>query len=577
MARGSGSTVVGISAFYHDAAVAIVSGGIVRFAASEERFSRVKHHPDFPARALAAGLHHCGLSGDDVDAVVFYDKPLLTFERVLDTWLDHAPQGFGFFAASAPEWLGGKLLHKPRIRRALRAVDPALTAPLLFSDHHRSHAASAYFPSPFADAAVLTLDGVGEWATASIQHGRGDALIPLRELRFPHSLGLLYAAFTAHCGFRVNGGEYKLMGLAPYGTPRFADLILHEMMDLREDGSFQLDLSWFDWCRSAHRMTTDRFSRRVGPARAPGEPLRDHHRDLAASIQLVTEEIVLRMAREAHRLTGSSHLCLAGGVALNGVANGRVLREGPFQRLWIQPAAGDAGGALGAALIGAYHLGDPRTVCEPDAMETARLGPDLTTADATAVLDAHGVSYTVCEEPDLVAWAADRLASGRTLGWCRGRMEFGPRALGNRSILADPRDPAVRDRLNAQVKHRESFRPFAPVVPEELAADWFELDQPSPTMGLVVRARRPDRIPAAVHVDGTARVQTVSRDQHPRLHALLHACGERTGVPVLINTSFNVAGEPIVCTAADAWRCFAGTDLDDLVLDRCCVSQDPRS
>jgi len=565
--------VLGISAWYHDAAAALVRDGQVVAAASEERFTRRKHDPSFPEHALRWCLEHAELPLHQVDAVVFYDKPLLTFDRVLETWLEHAPLGFELFRASAPRWLGPELLQKQRLRRHLRRVDPRWQGPLLFSDHHRSHAASAFFPSPFDEAAVLTLDGVGEWATATVQHGRQATLEPLRELRFPHSLGLLYAAFTAWCGFAVNGGEYKLMGLAPYGEPRFAGLILDEMVDLRADGSFRLDLSWFDWCRST-RMTTERLHHRLGgPPRRADEPLEQRHRDVAASIQAVTEEVVLRMAREAHRLTGSRHLTLAGGVALNGVANGRVLREGPFERVWVQPAAGDAGGALGAALVGAYASGTPRPVRSPDSMRVARLGPRFSTEQVARRLGELGACVQVLDRSTRIERAAEHLATGRTLARVRGPMEFGPRALGGRSILADPRSIQTRHRLNTQVKHREAFRPFAPIVTEEHASDWFELDQPSPTMGLVVRARHPERMPAAVHVDDTARVQTLSRQTDAELHDLLGAFAQRTGVPVLVNTSFNVAGEPIVCTPEDAWACFVGTDLDALLIEDCWVER----
>lgn len=564
---------LGISAFYHDSAAALVRDGEVVFAAAEERFTRHKHDAGFPEQAVRAALAYAGCSLAELDGVIFYEKPLLSFDRILDTWLDHAPHGYAFFAASAPGWLREKLLQKQYLRRRLRGVDPAFRADRLgFSEHHRSHAASAFFPSPFEEAAVLTLDGVGEWATATIQHGRGARLEPLRELRFPHSLGLLYAAFTAYCGFKVNGGEYKLMGLAPYGEPHHVDLILDEMVDLKADGSFQLDLSWFDWCRSLS-MTTPRFHRAFGgPPRTHGAPIQAIHRDLAASIQKVTEVIVGRMAAEAHRLTGAANLCLAGGVALNGVANGRLSRESPFEKIWIQPAAGDAGGALGAAWIGYLEHGE-RSAEAPDLMSTARLGPAFTTEEVLGRLRAMGEEPEVLGEEELVARAAAHLASGRCLAWASGRMEFGPRALGNRSILADPRDLAMRDRLNATVKHREAFRPFAPVVPDEVAAEWFDLDGPSATMGRVVQARQPDRMPAAVHVDGSARVQTLTREVHPRLHAVLHAFGDLTGVPVLVNTSFNVAGEPIVCTPEDAVRCFRGTALDALVVERCWLSR----
>ncbi len=563
------TAILGISAWYHDAAAALVAGGEIVAAAQEERFSRVKHDPRFPRRAVEACLDQAGLDPGAVDYVVFYDKPVLKFGRILDTWLATAPRGFRAFARALPVWLSSKL-HLPReMRRALRG---AYRKRFVFTAHHEAHAASAFFPSPFSEAAVLTLDGVGEWATATGGTGRGGRIEILEELRFPHSAGLLYSAFTGYLGFRVNSGEYKVMGLAPYGKPRYAGLILDKLLDLREDGSFRLDLSYFDYPHGL-RMTSRRFHRLFGgPPRRPDEPLEERHRDLAASIQRVTEEIVLRAARHLHARTGMRNLCLAGGVALNCVANGRLLREGPFERIWVQPAAGDAGGALGAALF-VWHqlLGQPRPAGGGDRQKGSLLGPEHPDAAIRSFLDRAGARYDAPEtEEELLERTADLLARGRVVGWFQGRMEFGPRALGARSILADPRDPGMRDRINGKVKFRESFRPFAPAVLREHAPAWFDLDPEteSPYMLLAapVRASRRREIPAVTHVDGSARLQTVDEARHGRFARLLARFHARTGCPVLLNTSFNVRGEPIVCTPEDAWKCYRATGLDALVL-----------
>jgi len=582
--------ILGLSAFYHDSAAALVRDGAVVAAAEEERFSRRKHDDRFPANAVAYCLREAGIGVAEVDAVVFYEKPVVKFERILETALAFAPRGFGQFLASMPVWLQKKL-HLPReIDAGLRAATGApYTGPILFTTHHESHAASAFYPSPFERAAILTLDGVGEWATASWGVGDGHAIELREEMRFPHSPGLLYSAFTHYCGFRVNSGEYKLMGLAPYGEPRFVDLILEKIVGLAEDGSFALDQRCFSYAHGM-RMTSSRFHALFGaPPRAPESPLTQREMDIAASIQRVTEEIVLRMARHVHARTGERNLCLAGGVALNCVANGRVLREGPFDALWIQPAAGDSGGAIGAAL--AYwhrHLGKPRTVRAGDAQQGSYLGPSFTERDARAELERMGAVFEALDEETLAARVAEELARGRIVAHFAGRAEFGPRALGNRSILGDPRDPSMQRRMNVAIKFRESFRPFAPAVLAGRQRGWFELDAESPYMLLVapvagarmrtlaeeercargtemLKVVRSD-IPAVTHVDGSARVQTVEAERAPRFHAILSAFEARTGCPVLVNTSFNIRGEPIVHSPADAYRSFMFTDIDALVV-----------
>ena len=596
--------VVGISAFYHDSAAALVQDGRIVAAAQEERFTRKKHDARFPRNALAYCLAEAGVRLDDVDHVAFYDKPFLKFERLLETYVSFAPRGFRSFRRAMPLWIREKLFQKDLLRKELQALAPDVRweGRLLFAEHHLSHAASAFYPSPFNQAAVLTMDGVGEWATTSVAHGDGTRLQISRELHFPHSLGLLYSAFTYYTGFRVNSGEYKVMGLAPYGEPRFAGLILDRLMDLKEDGSFRLDQQYFDYCTGL-TMTSHRFHDLFGgPPRTPEQPLAQRHMDLAASVQAVTDEVVLRMTRGIAAETGSKNLCLAGGVALNCVANGKVLRDGRFERIWIQPAAGDAGGAVGAALA-AYHgfLDRPRVVDGGlDGMRGSYLGPAFTPDDVQARLAAMGARFTVLDGDAVVARTAEAIAAGKAVGWFSGRMEFGPRALGARSILADARSPSMQKRLNLKTKHRESFRPFAPSVLREHVADWFELDEDSPYMLLVadVAARRRtaasaeeqarfgiDRlnvprseIPAVTHVDHSARVQTVHRETHPRYHAVLSRFHQLTGCPVIVNTSFNVRGEPIVCTPEDAFRCFMGTDIDVLAIENCWLereAQDP--
>nr|WP_240978636.1 carbamoyltransferase [Longimicrobium terrae] len=582
---------MGISAFYHDSAAALVVDGRVVAAAQEERFTRIRHDAAFPAHAARACLAAGGIRAGDLDHVVFYEKPFVKFERLLETYLAFAPRGFRSFAAAMPVWLREKLFQKTLLIRELAALDASVdwAARLLFTEHHVAHAASAFYPSPFSEAAVLTLDGVGEWATATAGTGRGADLNLTREIHFPHSLGLLYSAFTAYTGFRVNSGEYKVMGLAPYGEPRFSGLIRDHLIDIREDGSFRLNLEFFDYCTGL-RMTSGRFHDLFGgPPRTPDQPLTQREMDLAASVQAVTEEVVLRMTRALHAETGMRDLCMAGGVALNCVANGLVLRDGRFRRVWIQPASGDAGGALGAALAASHGLGVPRPApSHGDGMSGAYLGPEYTDDDIAARLTAAGARFERLDEEALLTAVADDLAGGRAVGWFSGRMEFGPRSLGARSILGDARSPSMQSVLNLKVKHRESFRPFAPAVLRERVAEWFDLDQDSPYMLLVAPVRADRRremtvaenalfgierlnvprssIPAVTHVDYSARVQTVHADTNPRFHALLRAFEARTGCPVLVNTSFNVRGEPIVCTPEDAFRCFMGTDIDTLAI-----------
>ncbi len=573
--------ILGISAFFHDSAAALVRDGSILAASEEERFSRRKHDDSFPAKAAAFCLEAGGIEAAQLDAVVFYEKPLIKFERLLETSLGFAPRGFRSFLAAMPRWLQTKL-HLPR--EIDRGLGGEYQGPILFTTHHEAHAASAYYPSPFDEAAILTIDGVGEWSTATWGVGQGGRIRLDSELRFPHSLGLLYSAFTLFCGFRVNSGEYKLMGLAPYGEPRYAEAILREVIDLREDGSFWLDQSFFDYCVGL-RMTSRRFERLFGgPARRSEGPLTDREFDLAASVQQVAEEIVLRMAAHVQAQTGLSDLCLAGGVALNCVANGRLLREGPFRRLWIQPAAGDAGAAIGAALMHWHgHLNRPRAASPDDGQQGSLLGPayeETQAADAIARLG--GVGETFTDEPALVHAVAEDLAAGRIVGQFSGRAEFGPRALGNRSILADPRRPEMQRRLNLAIKFRESFRPFAPAVLAGRQCEYFELQADSPYMLLVARVRGAgsaagrglDRLhtvrgplPAVTHVDGSARVQTVDAARSPRFHAILEAFDRLTGCPVLVNTSFNIRGEPIVHDPADAYRCFMYTDMDSLVVE----------
>ncbi|HXF47568.1 MAG TPA: carbamoyltransferase [Burkholderiaceae bacterium] len=588
--------VLGISAFYHDSAAALIRDGEIVAAAQEERFTRKKHDPGFPAHALDYCLRAGNVTLDDVDHVVFYDKPLLKFERLLETYLAFAPRGFKSFSMAIPVWLREKLFLKTLLTRELekRGTRKDVAQRLLFSEHHLSHAASAFFASPFEEAAVLTMDGVGEWATTSLAHGKGNALEVWREIHFPHSLGLLYSAFTYYTGFKVNSGEYKVMGLAPYGQPRFAAKILEHLIDLKPDGTFRLNLDFFDYCTGL-TMTNARFDELFGgPPRKPEDKLTQREMDLAASIQAVTEEVVLRLTRSIARATGLKKLCLAGGVALNCVANGKVLRDGQFEDIWIQPAAGDAGGALGAALV-AYHMykGQPRKLPGngTDLMKGSYLGPSFTQDECERRLRAVGARFAVLDDAGTIDACAQALAEGKALGWFQGRMEFGPRALGGRSILGDARSPTMQSVLNLKVKYRESFRPFAPSVLRERVADWFELDYDSPYMLLVadvVQRRRRQMtaeeqalfgiqklnvprsdIPAVTHVDYSARIQTVHADTNPRYHALISRFEQITGCPVIVNTSFNVRGEPIVCTPEDAFRCFMGTEIEALAVGNC--------
>jgi carbamoyltransferase len=592
--------ILGISAFYHDSAAALIEDGRIVAAAQEERFSRKKHDARFPRHAVAYCLAEAGVRLDQVDHVAFYDKPFLKFERLLETYLAFAPRGFRSFAMAMPVWLREKLFQKSLLRRELSdfAPDYDWKTRLLFAEHHQSHAASAFFASPFQEAVILTMDGVGEWATTSVGFGSGNHLEMRKEIHFPHSLGLLYSAFTYYTGFKVNSGEYKVMGLAPYGEPKYADTILNRLMDLKPDGTFRLDLSYFDYCTGL-RMTNGAFDDLFGgPPRSPDELLTQRHMDLAASIQAVTDEVVLRLTRAVAAETGAENLCLAGGVALNCVANGKVLRDGHVRRLWIQPAAGDAGGAIGAALC-AYHLfqRQPRSADGVhDAMHGAFLGPAYSQKDIEERLGRVGARFSVLSDGELLNATADALVAGKAVGWLQGRMEFGPRALGARSILGDPRSPTMQSVLNLKVKYRESFRPFAPSVLREDVADWFELDCDSPYMLLVADVAKQHRremtsaehalfgikklnvprstIPAVTHIDYSARIQTVHADTNPRYHALLSAFKARTGCPVLVNTSFNVRGEPIVATPEDAFRCFMGTEIEVLAAGNCFLSKD---
>ncbi len=596
--------VLGLSAFYHDSAAALIEDGRIVAAAQEERFTRKKHDAGFPANAIGFCLDRAGVGLDGIDGVAFYDKPFLKFERLLETYVACAPRGFTQFRMALPVWLREKLFQKNLLRREFKAFarDHDWSGPLLFAEHHQSHAASAFFPSPFQEAAVLTMDGVGEWATTSVAVGRGNRLDMIKEIHFPHSLGLLYSAFTYYTGFKVNSGEYKVMGLAPYGEPKYARVILDRLIDVKDDGSFRLDQSYFNYCTGL-TMTNERFHALFGgPPRAPEEPLDQRHMDLAASVQAVTEEVVLRLTRSLAAETGMKNLCLAGGVALNCVANGKVLRDGRFDNIWIQPAAGDAGGALGAALC-AYHLykDQPRQVDSGgDSMRGGYLGPAFEQADIEKRLTASGARYAVLDDGALTDAAARALAGGEAVGWFQGAMEFGPRALGARSILGDARSAKMQRMLNLKVKYRESFRPFAPSVLREDVSDWFDLDGDSPYMLLVadVAAKRRremseaekglfgieklnvprSEIPAATHVDYSARIQTVHQETNPRYHALISRFKALTGCPVVVNTSFNVRGEPIVCTPEDAFHCFMGTDIDCLAVGDCFLKkedQDP--
>ena len=591
--------ILGISAFYHDSAAALVEDGEIVAAAQEERFSRRKHDARFPASAVAYCLAQAGVAPEEIDHIAFYDKPFLKFERLLETYVAFAPRGFRSFRMALPLWLKEKLFQKRLLRDELSRLAPDFDweSRLLFAEHHQSHAASAFFPSPFEEAVVLTMDGVGEWATTSAGVGCGNRLTIDREVHFPHSLGLLYSAFTYYTGFKVNAGEYKVMGLAPYGEPRYAQTILDHLIDLKDDGSFRLDLSYFDYCTGL-TMTNDRFDALFGgPPRDPSSLITQRAMDLAASIQAVLEEAVLRLTRSLAAETGLKHLCLAGGVALNCVANGKVLRDGKFDGVWIQPAAGDAGGALGAALC-AYHLyGNHARKANGtgDAMKGSDLGPEYGQDEIERRLEAIGARFTVLGDDALLAACAEALAQGKALGWFQGRMEFGPRALGARSILGDARSPTMQSVLNLKVKYRESFRPFAPAVLREDVAGWFEVDGDSPYMLLVADVAAPHRramsddderlfgidklnavrsdVPAVTHVDHSARIQTVHRETNPRFHALLTRFKGLTGCPMLVNTSFNVRGEPIVCTPEDAFRCFMGTEIELLAAGNCLLAK----
>jgi carbamoyltransferase len=587
--------VLGISAFYHDSAAALLRDGEIVAAAQEERFTRKKHDAAYPARAVEFCLQTAGIGAADLDFVAFYDKPILKFHRLLETYLAFAPVGLKSFGKAVPIWLG----HKLHLRRGLtKSLGCKPKNRYVFPEHHESHAASAFYPSPFEDAAILTMDGVGEWATTSVGIGEGNRVRLLQEIRFPHSLGLLYSAFTYYCGFKVNSGEYKLMGLAPYGRPVYKDLITKHLIDLKPDGSFWLNQDYFNYCQGL-TMTNGRFDALFGgPARNPESDIEQKHMDLAASIQAVTEDAVLAMGRTIHRETGMKNLVMAGGVALNCVANGRLLREGPFEDIWIQPAAGDAGGALGAALFAWYQLLDnPRAPRVVDQQKGSYLGPRFSSSDVQQFLDGAGATYSrAASEAELVDRVAALLEQEKIVGWFQGRMEFGPRALGARSIIGDPRSPKMQATMNLKIKFRESFRPFAPIVLREEASRWFAIDprHESPYMLLVapvleehraqvteeqraIMKNDPDlrnrvnvprsSIPAVTHVDYSARLQTVDDSRNPRLAGLLRRFQQRTGCPVLVNTSFNVRGEPIVCTPEDAYRCFLGTEMDVLVLE----------
>jgi len=587
--------ILGISAFYHDSAAALVQDGHIIAAAQEERFTRKKQDARYPENAIRYCLEEGALSLDELDYIVFYEKPFLKFERLLETYLAFAPRGFASFRMALPLWLKEKLFQKDLLGKRLKARAPGFDwhSKLLFAEHHRSHAASAFYPSPFDEALILTIDGVGEWATTSVGIGRNHGIDTLKEIHFPHSLGLLYAAFTYYTGFKVNSGEYKVMGLPPYGEPRYANVILEHLIDLKPDGSFRLNQEYFDYCVGL-RMTNRRFDRLFGgPPRAPNEWLEQRHMDLAASVQAVIEEAIVRMVRSLVAETGLRRLCLAGGVALNCVANGKILRDGVIDELWIQPAAGDAGGALGAALS-AYHefLDLPRRVGNViDGMQGAYLGPAFSNAEIADRLRNAGAVFKIVEDEAVIEHTVDALIEEKAVGWFQGRMEFGPRALGARSILGDPRSPHMQRQLNLKVKFRESFRPFAPSVLREDVAEWFEIDSDSPYMLVVADVLENRRhlvsdedeklfgidrlntirsqIPAVTHVNMSARIQTVHRETNPRYHALLSAFKARTGCPALVNTSFNVRSEPIVCTPEDAFRCFMGTDIELLVAGNC--------
>jgi carbamoyltransferase len=594
--------ILGVSAWYHDSAAAILKDGEIIAAAQEERFSRIKGDAAFPTEAVKFCLARAGATLADLDAVAFYEKPVRKFNRLLGTYFGFAPEGRETFIPAMRAWLGGKLDQESMIRADLAKIGPGLKAPILYSEHHLSHAASAFYPSPYDEAVILTLDGVGEWATTTVSHGKSASLSIEREMHFPHSLGLLYAAFTDYTGFKVNSGEYKVMGLAPYGEPRYAKAIFDNLIDMKDDGSFRLDQSYFTYA-TGFTPTNEKFHALFGGApRKPEQMLDQRHMDLAASVQAVTEEIVLRMTRSLARETGAQNLCLAGGVALNCVANGKILRDGSFRNIWIQPAAGDAGGALGAAQLAYHHhFGKPRAPANgKDAMHGSYLGPDYSQADIEARLTAAGAKFTVAPIEDVIEQTAQALADQKAVGWFQGRMEFGPRSLGCRSILGDPRSASMQKTLNLKVKYRESFRPFAPSVLEEDVAEWFEQETPSPYMLLVAPVKEQHRrqmtaeeqalfgieklnvprssIPAVTHVDYSARIQTVSPETNPRYYGLIKRFKDKTGCGVVVNTSFNVRGEPIVMTPEDAFRCMMGSEIEWLAVGQCILrkeDQDP--
>lgn len=587
--------ILGISAFYHDSAAALIEDGTPIAAAQEERFTRKKHDPGFPTLAIEYCLKEAGVTLADVDHIVFFEKPFLKFERLLETYLASVPKGFNSFRMAMPIWIKDKLFQKDKLIKLLEDFEDAgeVADKLMFAEHHQSHAASAFFPSPFEDAVILTMDGVGEWATASVAIGKGNDLKTVREIKFPHSLGLLYSAMTYYTGFKVNSGEYKVMGLAPYGEPKYADLIKEHLIDIKEDGSFWLDQSYFNYATGL-TMTSKKFDRLFGaPPRKAEDKITQREMDLAASVQAVTEEVMLKMTDDLAKTYGIPNLCLAGGVALNCVANGKIIRDGKFENVWVQPAAGDAGGALGAALAAYYtELKQPRKV-QPakDAMRGSYLGPDFAQDDIEARLTAAGAVFEVLGDDSLMSETAKCLEDGHAVGWFQGRMEFGPRALGGRSILGDPRNPEMQKNLNLKIKYRESFRPFAPSILREDVGTYFEHDSDSPYMLVVAPVAEQHRldtsdqdkglfgieklniprsnVPAITHVDYSARIQTVHEDTNPRYHALISAFKQQTGCPIVVNTSFNVRGEPIVCTPEDAFRCFMGTEMDTLVVGNC--------
>jgi carbamoyltransferase len=595
------TTILGISAFYHDSAACLVCDGAILAAVQEERFTRKKHDPAFPSHAIRYCLREANCTVKDLRSIVFYDKPLVKFERLLETYLSFAPRGRRSFVAALPVWLKEKLFLKAMLSKelaALAGVNKSALPPILFTEHHEAHAASAFFPSPFRTAAVLCIDGVGEWATTSAWLGHDNHLTPLWDIPFPHSLGLLYSAFTYYTGFKVNSGEYKVMGLAPYGQPKYVQTIYDHLLDLKPDGTFRLNMDYFNYCTGL-TMTNERFHALFGaPPRPPESRLRQEDMDLARSIQDVTEEVMLRLARTLHRETGAAHLCLAGGVALNCVGNGKILREGPFQGLWIQPAAGDAGGAVGAALAAWHQFEEQPRLARPaggDGMQGAFLGPAFSNAEIEQFLKATDTPYVRLSDAELYSRIADELAAEKVIGWFQGRMEFGPRALGARSILGDARSPKMQSVMNLKIKYRESFRPFAPSVLRERVADFFAMDTDSPYMLLVapvVEGRRTamteeqqalwgidllnvprSDIPAVTHVDYSARIQTVHPETNPSYYNLLKAFEAKTGCGVIVNTSFNVRGEPIVCTPEEAYRCFMRTEIDTLVLGNCVLDK----